>query len=100
MPFMDISPLLNNLNPAQEQAVNAPVGHHLLLAGAGSGKTLVLVRRIAWLMEQEGTSPYSIMAVTFTNKAANEMRHRIEQSLQMPSLCFYFVQTNSNKSSK
>ncbi|MHA7840787.1 MAG: DNA helicase II [Gammaproteobacteria bacterium] len=81
---MDISPLLNNLNPAQEQAVNAPVGHHLLLAGAGSGKTLVLVRRIAWLMEQEGTSPYSIMAVTFTNKAANEMRHRIEQSLQMP----------------
>ena len=84
MPFMDISPLLNNLNPAQEQAVNAPVGHHLLLAGAGSGKTLVLVRRIAWLMEQEGTSPYSIMAVTFTNKAANEMRHRIEQSLQMP----------------
>lgn len=81
---MDNSALLNNLNPAQKQAVSAPVGHHLLLAGAGSGKTLVLVRRIAWLMEQEGVSPYSIMAVTFTNKAANEMRHRIEQALQMP----------------
>ena len=81
---MDDSALLDNLNTAQRQAVSAPLGHHLLLAGAGSGKTLVLVRRIAWLMEQEGTSPYSILAVTFTNKAANEMRHRIEQSLQVP----------------
>jgi len=76
---MDISHILNNLNEQQRQAVTAESGHHLVLAGAGSGKTSVLVRRIAWLIQAESVSPYSILAVTFTNKAAQEMRGRIEQ---------------------
>lgn len=76
--------LLQNLNSYQAEAVSAPLGNHLLLAGAGSGKTLVLVRRIAWLMAEHNASPYSILAVTFTNKAANEMRHRIQHTLDSP----------------
>src|SRR5471032_2477063 len=75
----DLSLLLNSLNDAQRQAVAAPVGHQLVLAGAGSGKTRVLVHRIAWLIQVENASPHSILSVTFTNKAAAEMRHRIEQ---------------------
>ena len=75
---MDAHPLLDHLNSSQRQAVSAPLGNHLVLAGAGSGKTRVLVHRIAWLIEQEQVSPFSIMAVTFTNKAAHEMRSRIE----------------------
>lgn len=78
---MDVSILLDQLNPAQREAVSAPAGHQLILAGAGSGKTRVLVHRIAWLIQVEGVSPYSIMAVTFTNKAAREMRGRIEELL-------------------
>lgn len=75
---MDISDLLNSLNDKQREAVTAPHGNLLVLAGAGSGKTRVLVHRIAWLLSVENCSPYSVMAVTFTNKAAAEMRHRIE----------------------
>lgn len=76
---MDVSPLLNHLNDAQRAAVSAPAGNQLILAGAGSGKTRVLVHRIAWLIQVERVSPYSIMAVTFTNKAAREMRGRLEE---------------------
>ena len=78
---MDISHLLNSLNDAQRQAVTASTGQQLVLAGAGSGKTRVLVHRIAWLVEVEKASPWSILSVTFTNKAAAEMRQRIEQLL-------------------
>lgn len=75
---MDVSDLLDSLNEKQREAVAAPRSNLLVLAGAGSGKTRVLVHRIAWLLSVENCSPYSIMAVTFTNKAAAEMRHRIE----------------------
>lgn len=73
--------LIASLNDAQRQAVAARVGRQLVLAGAGSGKTRVLVHRIAWLIQIENASPHSILSVTFTNKAAAEMRHRIEQML-------------------
>jgi DNA helicase II / ATP-dependent DNA helicase PcrA len=81
---MDVSHLLDGLNDAQRQAVAAPLGAALILAGAGSGKTRVLVHRVAWLIEVEGASPHSILAVTFTNKAAAEMRRRIETLLGHP----------------
>ncbi|MDE3739356.1 DNA helicase II [Metapseudomonas resinovorans] len=77
----DLSLLLNSLNDAQRQAVAAPLGRQLVLAGAGSGKTRVLVHRIAWLIQVEQASPHSLLSVTFTNKAAAEMRQRIEQLL-------------------
>ncbi|MBV9913488.1 MAG: UvrD-helicase domain-containing protein, partial [Sinobacteraceae bacterium] len=81
---MDLSPILNPLNDAQRAAVTGPLGPMLVLAGAGSGKTRVLTHRIAWLIQAEGASPHGIMAVTFTNKAAAEMRGRVEQLLGMP----------------
>ncbi len=78
---MDISHILNQLNEAQRAAVCAPLSNLLVLAGAGSGKTRVLVHRIAWLIQAENLYPSSILAVTFTNKAAQEMRGRIETLL-------------------
>ncbi|MGL5948809.1 MAG: UvrD-helicase domain-containing protein, partial [Aeromonas sp.] len=76
---MDVSSLLDGLNDKQREAVAAPRSNLLVLAGAGSGKTRVLVHRIAWLMQVERCSPYAILAVTFTNKAAAEMRARVEK---------------------
>src|SRR6185436_14095020 len=82
---MDVSHLLDALNDAQRAAVAAPLAPTLVLAGAGSGKTRVLTHRVAWLVQVEGASPYGILAVTFTNKAAGEMRARIETMLGVPS---------------
>lgn len=82
---MDVSYIIDPLNDAQRQAVCAPTSNVLVLAGAGSGKTRVLVHRIAWLMQAENVSPYGLLAVTFTNKAAAEMRGRIENLLGMPA---------------
>ena len=79
---MDVSRIIESLNDAQREAVCATQEPLLVLAGAGSGKTRVLVHRIAWLIDVEGLSPYSVLAVTFTNKAAGEMRGRIEQMIQ------------------
>ncbi|HEV2269540.1 MAG TPA: DNA helicase II [Steroidobacteraceae bacterium] len=81
---MYLDAILNPLNEAQRAAVSAQLVPVLVLAGAGSGKTRVLTHRIAWLIQAEHASPYSILAVTFTNKAAGEMRGRVEQILGAP----------------
>ncbi|NNE62922.1 MAG: UvrD-helicase domain-containing protein, partial [Gammaproteobacteria bacterium] len=78
---MDVSHLLDALNDRQREAVSVEPGPILVLAGAGSGKTRVLTQRIAWVCEVEGLSPFSVLAVTFTNKAAAEMRARVESLL-------------------
>ena len=78
---MDITKIIDPLNDAQRSAVTAPNQAVLVLAGAGSGKTRVLVHRIAWQIRVVGVSAHSILAVTFTNKAAREMRNRLEDLL-------------------
>lgn len=80
---MDINKITDSLNNAQHQAVTAPSQAMLVLAGAGSGKTRVLVHRIAWQIQHNNVSPHSMLAVTFTNKAAKEMRGRIEQLINI-----------------
>ena len=78
---MDVSLILDSLNEQQRNAVASPAEKLLVLAGAGIGKTRVLVHRIAWLLQAEQASPFAVLAVTFTNKAAREMRGRIETLL-------------------
>jgi DNA helicase-2/ATP-dependent DNA helicase PcrA len=78
---MDVSHIIDSLNEHQREAVSAEPGPLLVLAGAGSGKTRVLIHRIAWVCEVDGHSPYGVLAVTFTNKAAAEMRARVEALL-------------------
>ena len=81
---MDVSNILNELNDRQRDAVTSEAPNLLVLAGAGSGKTRVLVHRVAWIVEAMQSNPNSVMAVTFTNKAANEMKSRIQELLQSP----------------
>ena len=82
---MDVSDILDGLNEAQRSAVAAERCNQLVLAGAGSGKTRLLVHRIEWLLRSEGVSPYAVISITFTKKAAKEMSGRIEVMLRRPT---------------
>ena len=79
---MDVSYILDELNPIQREAVTDESHHSLILAGAGSGKTKVITHKVAWLSSVKGVNPLSLLTVTFTNKAAKEMRGRIENILE------------------
>ena len=100
---MDVSYILDHLNDQQREAVTSEKQHLMVLAGAGSGKTRVLVHKIAWEVEALKRNPASIMAVTFTNKAALEMRSRIEELLRSTNdgwLGWYLPWTSSQNAKK